>query len=207
MKLPFSYRHGLFGRMLLVSFAGHALFFAQGRFFGRAPQYDVNQGRASMEMVLIKEELHPEPVLEGPPVPEEKKPEEKEEKKTSEETYVPKVEGALTEAKPAYLNNPAPVYPLAARRNDWEGLVVLRVLVDRQGKAVRVLLEKSSGHDVLDQSASQAVNRWRFLPSRLGNVAFESWITIPVRFVLKDGLRIKRPKNRPPGQLFAGGTR
>lgn len=92
--------------------------------------------------------------------------------------------GALTEARPNYLRNPAPPYPYQARQNGWEGVVLLRAAVDRTGQPTRVELEASSGYDVLDQSALKAVRRWKFNPARLGALPVESMVRIPVRFQL-----------------------
>jgi protein TonB len=45
-----------------------------------------------------------------------------------------------------------------------EGTVVIRILVDAQGKVDRVVVVASSGHAVLDESAVDAARRWRFRP-------------------------------------------
>ncbi|MCC6759532.1 MAG: energy transducer TonB [Candidatus Omnitrophica bacterium] len=94
--------------------------------------------------------------------------------------------GALVEAKPEYLANPAPRYPLKARQAGWQGVVVLSASVDRQGNPAQVAVERSSGYDILDQSALKAVKGWRFQPAKLGTLAVESTVKIPVRFDLKD---------------------
>jgi outer membrane biosynthesis protein TonB len=51
--------------------------------------------------------------------------------------------GAISEAKPDYLNNPAPPYPYEARKKGWEGTVILRVSVSKNGDAT--LLNKVQG--------------------------------------------------------------
>jgi protein TonB len=45
----------------------------------------------------------------------------------------------------AYLSNPAPRYPDAARRSGEQGTVTLRVRVARNGVAAEVAVERSSG--------------------------------------------------------------
>lgn len=92
--------------------------------------------------------------------------------------------GALTEAKPNYLKNPAPAYPWEAREKGWEGVVVLKVAVDKDGRPVRLEREKSSGHDILDESALKTVRKWRFRPARLGAIPVDSTVLVPVRFEL-----------------------
>lgn len=92
--------------------------------------------------------------------------------------------GALVEASPAYLRNPAPAYPEAARRRGEEGLVLLLVNVDRGGRAVEVAVKKDSGFSALDKAAVKAVRRWRFQPAQLGSLAVDSKVEVPIRFTL-----------------------
>jgi len=84
-----------------------------------------------------------------------------------------------------YLNNPKPVYPGVARRRHWEGLVVLRVYVTADGRCGEVSVQRSSGHDVLDEAALNAVKKWRFVPAKRGDVAQASWVTVPIQFQLE----------------------
>ncbi|MDD2760519.1 MAG: TonB family protein [Methylomonas sp.] len=94
------------------------------------------------------------------------------------ETYVPPKTGM------AYMNNPKPVYPMEARRQHLEGLVVLKVFVSAEGMAERVRIERSSGHDVLDDSALSAVREWRFVPAKRGHLPEAGWATVPINFSL-----------------------
>ncbi|MEQ1772845.1 MAG: energy transducer TonB [Burkholderiales bacterium] len=84
----------------------------------------------------------------------------------------------------AYLNNPRPAYPLAARRRGDQGTVLIRVLVSADGLAASVGLEKTSGHPSLDEAALSAVKSWRFVPARQGGQAIESPYVVPVVFKL-----------------------
>ncbi len=94
--------------------------------------------------------------------------------------------GAITESKPDYLKNPAPVYPDAARRRGQEGVVILTVLVDKTGHPQKVDISKSSGSTLLDKSAVEAVGKWTFQPAKLGAIPVESQVDIPIRFLLKE---------------------
>lgn len=85
----------------------------------------------------------------------------------------------------AYLRNPPPRYPPAARRNSEEGTVLLRVLVTIDGSAVRVELDRSSGSASLDGAALEAVRNWRFVPARRGSQNVEDWVRVPVVFRLE----------------------
>lgn len=83
-----------------------------------------------------------------------------------------------------YLHNPAPEYPDFARRRGWEGTVVLRVWVRANGTPSEIQVEQSSGRDVLDSAARQAVTRWTFVPAKRGDVAEEGWVSVPIGFSL-----------------------
>lgn len=86
----------------------------------------------------------------------------------------------------AYLNNPPPVYPYAAKQRRETGEVRLRVRVLADGTAGDVKIEKSSGSASLDQAARDVVfKRWRFVPARRGEVAVEAWVIVPLVFELK----------------------
>lgn len=84
-----------------------------------------------------------------------------------------------------YLRNPAPAYPALARRLGHAGKVLLHVFVDGNGRPQKVEIKKSSGHPRLDQSALDAVRRWRFVPARESDRAIASWVTIPIIFKLQ----------------------
>lgn len=84
----------------------------------------------------------------------------------------------------AYLNNPAPAYPMQSRRLNEAGKVLLRVQVSEAGNALQVQLHQSSGHSRLDQAALDAVKRWRFIPARRGDVAISEWVIVPITFNL-----------------------
>jgi periplasmic protein TonB len=86
-----------------------------------------------------------------------------------------------------YLRNPAPSYPLRARRDGVEGTVMLKVLVTAAGAPGRVELAASSGSDALDRAAEDAVRSWRFVPARRGAAAIDAWVVVPVVFHLESG--------------------
>lgn len=86
----------------------------------------------------------------------------------------------------AYLNNPGPPYPMAARRKREQGVVRLRVLVSDDGDAEQVLLDRSSGHAALDAAALDTVRkRWRFAPAKQGDRTVAAWVLVPIAFELK----------------------
>ena len=85
----------------------------------------------------------------------------------------------------AYLRNPEPPYPVSSRRRGEQGTVLLKVLVTRDGAPASVNVEKTSGHAALDQSAVEAVRKWRFAPARQGAESIESSVLVPIVFRLE----------------------
>jgi len=85
----------------------------------------------------------------------------------------------------AYLRNPAPAYPAAARRRGDQGTAMLKVLVDPEGVPLRIELDQSSGSRLLDGAALDAVKSWRFVPARRGTEYVEGWVRVPVVFRLE----------------------
>lgn len=86
--------------------------------------------------------------------------------------------------KPKYLKNQERYYPLAARRQRQEGTVLLSVKVSAQGTVSGVALKKSSAFLLLDEAAANTVRGWQFEPARVGSLAVESEIEVPVQFRL-----------------------
>ena len=80
--------------------------------------------------------------------------------------------------------NPIPHYPRVARKNGWQGRVLLAVSVGIDGRATSVRVRRSSGHRVLDQAALATVRRWRFKPARRGVVAVAGMTVVPITFRL-----------------------
>lgn len=90
----------------------------------------------------------------------------------------------LTEASfdAAYLNNPAPAYPLMSRRNGEAGKVLLLVQVSKQGTAAQVEIKQSCGFARLDEAALEAVRKWRFIPARRGEEVIAASVVVPLTF-------------------------
>ena len=72
--------------------------------------------------------------------------------------------GGGVSVRPIYQEKPR--YPESARRRGIEGTVVLKMRITEQGRVEDVQVESSAGYPDLDQSAIEAVRRWRFEPTR-----------------------------------------
>lgn len=84
-----------------------------------------------------------------------------------------------------YLKNPRPGYPSVARRQGWEGTTTLRVQVGENGRARAIQIQRSSGRDVLDEAATDAVKSWTFAPATQGGRPVTGWVTVPIVFKLQ----------------------
>jgi len=91
----------------------------------------------------------------------------------------------IQEAIPDYRSSPPPEYPMVARRRGYEGTVVLKVLVNKEGRVADIQLSRSCGYPVLDRSALAAVKAWIFEPAKKDGAAVEMWVSVPIRFQLK----------------------
>lgn len=84
----------------------------------------------------------------------------------------------------SYLHAPQPEYPLSARQQEQEGLVVLRVRISTRGLPAEIVIGLSSGFRALDRAAVAGVKRWSFTPARRGAEPIEAWMDVPIRFRL-----------------------
>ncbi|QTW17399.1 energy transducer TonB [Comamonas kerstersii] len=94
-------------------------------------------------------------------------------------------EVVLPSSNASYLNNPRPSYPSISRRMGEQGRVMLRVLVNTDGRAEQIELKESSGFDRLDKAAIAAVKKWRFVPGKRNGVPEAMWNIVPINFVLE----------------------
>jgi protein TonB len=77
-------------------------------------------------------------------------------------------------------------YPRLARREEWEGTVILRAQVLPNGRVGAITVQKSSGHSVLDDAAlSAAKNNGYFVPATQAGVPVAGMVTFPVQFKLQ----------------------
>lgn len=79
---------------------------------------------------------------------------------------------------------PSPRYPRAALRHKQTGEVVVRVLISPQGRVINAKVHKSSGHELLDDAALDAVRDTRFKPYTENGVAYSARADVPIAFVL-----------------------
>ncbi len=85
--------------------------------------------------------------------------------------------------QPIKIRDIKPVYPAEAQAAKISGIVIIEVVIDREGAvgAARVLRTEP----MLEQAALDAVRQWRFMPTLVNGVATPVVMTVTVNFTLQ----------------------
>lgn len=84
---------------------------------------------------------------------------------------------------PKFLHREIPRYPRRALKRRKEGVVLLRLTIDKNGNLQNVNVEKDGGYGFA-QSAIDAVRKSTFLPAKLNGKPIACKCLLPVKFVL-----------------------
>ena len=99
---------------------------------------------------------------------------------------VPTPETPDVTAVPHYHLIPKPSYPSRSRELGEEGIVIVAVLVSKDGTVLQVYVTESSGYPLLDGSALTTVKeKWHFKPGLRRGHAISSWVRVPIKFSIK----------------------
>lgn len=77
-------------------------------------------------------------------------------------------------------------YPRKAIRKGWEGQTVVAAEILPDGSVGRTALAKTSGHEVLDVAAREAIKDWKFSTESEKDAVVPQYVDIPVTFKLED---------------------
>jgi protein TonB len=77
------------------------------------------------------------------------------------------------------------VYPDEARRRGWQGVVLLRLHINTEGRVTQAEVIRSSGYNMLDEAAVRAVRQWEGQPAHIAGRAVASVEVLPIRFRLQ----------------------
>jgi protein TonB len=83
-----------------------------------------------------------------------------------------------------YVRQPRPHYPAPSRREREQGTVVIRALIEPSGVASQADVQRSSGHERLDEAARVAVLDALFKPYLENGIARAVVVLIPIEFAL-----------------------
>lgn len=67
---------------------------------------------------------------------------------------------------PRAVESPAPTYPEGARKHRIQGVVIVQVVVEKDGSVSRIRVLKHL-HPTMDEAAVEAIRQWRFEPATL----------------------------------------
>ena len=80
--------------------------------------------------------------------------------------------------------NTQPKYPLIARKRGYEGQAIVRLQVSERGQVLSTTIASSSGYEVLDRAARNAVKAWQFQPATRDGRPSTGLIEVPIEFRL-----------------------
>jgi protein TonB len=89
------------------------------------------------------------------------------------------------EKPPQIVKKAMPEYPEMAVRAGLEGVVWVKILVDKEGKPQKAIVIKSSA-EIFNESAIAAAKLFLFTPAVMNQGPVKVWVSIPFRFQLKD---------------------
>lgn len=81
-------------------------------------------------------------------------------------------------------SNVPPEYPVEARAQGVEAVVIVTVVVNEQGRVTRVVIRR--GHPLFDEAVRRALMSWRYTPARVAGEAVEVYWNVRVPFRLEE---------------------
>ena len=88
--------------------------------------------------------------------------------------------------KPEIISGDNPVYPAEAVKNNIEGRVQLKFLVSKEGDVNKVVIEKTSGSEILDSAAIDYINKLKFIPAKENGLPRNIWMSMVLRYLVID---------------------
>ena len=90
------------------------------------------------------------------------------------------------EQEPVVVKKEPPQYPEMARQTGLEGMVVVRILVMKDGTVKDVIVVRPSGTNVgFEEAAVAACKQWIFKPAIQNQKPVSVWVNYPIKFSIK----------------------
>ncbi|MBK7141571.1 MAG: energy transducer TonB [bacterium] len=97
--------------------------------------------------------------------------------------YLPDIDSfVVLEVYPQMIHMETPVYPSIARATGTTGRVVIKALLDQEGKVIDARVLVSSGSSILDEAAVRAAYKNVFSPGVQNGIPVKCWVTYKVDF-------------------------
>ena len=106
---------------------------------------------------------------------------------SSQDISIPRDVEFGTATGPKFLHKELPVYPLAARRLNKEGSVILRLTIDSAGNLMNIEVMENAGYG-FTKAAREAVQKSTFLPAKRDGRSVACRALLPIRFKLRRDL-------------------
>lgn len=95
----------------------------------------------------------------------------------NEEKYTP-----VETSRPVLISQQKLEYPMGAMRDRLEGEVLTRLLVSSDGDVKEVVLERSSGYEILDTATINYVKKLKFLAAEHNGKYLDAWTSMRVKY-------------------------
>lgn len=86
--------------------------------------------------------------------------------------------------KPRPMHQPQPKLPPRVVQKQVEGKVLLRLLVDENGRVERVRVMQAEPKGLFEQPVKEAAKQWRYQPAQYQGKPVKTWIEVPMNFKL-----------------------
>jgi len=92
---------------------------------------------------------------------------------------------AKFDVPPRPLKTKPPRYPVSMRAEGVAGAVVVRLIIENNGKVIAAEVIKAS-RDEFREPALEAVREWTFQPAQVGGKAVRARVNVPLTFSVND---------------------
>lgn len=86
--------------------------------------------------------------------------------------------------KPKPTHQPQPKLPPRIVQKQIEGKVLLRLLVDEDGRVERIRVMQAEPQGLFEESVKEAARQWRYQPAQYKGKPVKTWIEVPMNFKL-----------------------
>ena len=86
---------------------------------------------------------------------------------------------------PELISKGDPFYPALALKDNLEGKVGMKLLISKDGRVVKSIVEKTSGYSVLDNAAAEYCRKLEFKPAIVNNQPINIWLYMVFSYKLE----------------------